>query len=42
MMSALEPPPALINVPFCERGHRRRRHGEPDLSRHKLVVQSAQ
>ena len=36
MMSALEPPPALIKVPFCKRGHRR-----PSLRRTQFVTAQA-
>ena len=36
MISALEPPPALIKVPFCKRGHRR-----PSLRRTPFVTAQA-
>jgi|GEM_PF-851167 hypothetical protein len=36
MVSALEPPPALIKVPFCKRGHRR-----PSLRRTQFVTAQA-
>jgi hypothetical protein len=36
MMGALEPPPLLIKVPFCKRGHRR-----PSLRRTQFVTAQA-
>ena len=36
MMGALEPPPELIKMPFCKRGHRR-----PSLRRTQFVTAQA-
>jgi hypothetical protein len=42
MMGALELPPLLIKVPFCKEGIDGHRYGEPNLSRHGFIIQSAQ